>query len=84
MISVALKFIPEKNDAPVVVASGAGFMGEKIQEIAKQNDVKIVKDEGLAEALYQVPVGEEIPENLYKAVAVIFSYIYKLEKHIKT
>ena len=83
MNAVALKFLPDKDNAPVVVASGAGFLGEKIQEIAKANQVPIFKEEFLASALMQVKVGQEIPEPLYKAVAVVFSFLYKLENELK-
>ena len=60
MKAVALMFLPDKNSAPVVVASGAGFLGNKIEEIAKANQVPIVKDEFLASTLLQVPIGQEI------------------------
>jgi len=83
MNAVALMFLPDKNSAPVVVASGAGFLGNKIEEIAKANQVPIVKDEILASTLLQVPIGQEIPESLYKAVAVVFGFLYKLENELK-
>lgn len=83
MKAVALMFLPDKNSAPVVVASGAGFLGNKIEEIAKANQVPIVKDEFLASTLLQVPIGQEIPESLYKAVAVVFGFLYKLENELK-
>mgnify|MGYP003405074473 CR=1 FL=1 len=83
MKAVALMFLPDKNSAPVVVASGAGFLGNKIEEIAKANQVPIVKDEFLASTLLQVPIGQEIPEPLYKAVAVVFGFLYKLENELK-
>jgi flagellar biosynthesis protein len=84
MIAVALKFLPEKNSAPIVVASGAGYLGEKINEIALANDVPIVKDKDLSSTLLRVPVGQEIPETLYKSVAVVFSFLYKLENELKS
>ncbi|MBP6740937.1 MAG: EscU/YscU/HrcU family type III secretion system export apparatus switch protein [Leptospiraceae bacterium] len=84
MIAVALKFLPEKDSAPIVVASGSGFLGERISEIAMANDVPIVKDEGLSSTLLRVPVGQEIPETLYKSVAVVFSFLYKLENELKS
>ncbi|MBK8395995.1 MAG: EscU/YscU/HrcU family type III secretion system export apparatus switch protein [Leptospiraceae bacterium] len=83
MNAVALKFIPEKDNAPIVVASGTGYLGEKIKEIADANNVPIVKDEFLASTLMRVPVGHEIPESLYKAVATVFSFLYKLENELK-
>lgn len=83
MISVALQFLPESDQAPKIIASGEGFLGKKIFEIAKINKIPIVKDDQLAKMLYNEPIGTEIPENLYKAVAAIFSYIYKIENELK-
>ena len=83
MISIALKFIPGEDAAPKVIASGDGFLGNRITEIAKLNNISIIKDENLAKILHKVPVGTEVPENLYKAVAAIFSFIYNLENGLK-
>ncbi|MBM9498896.1 EscU/YscU/HrcU family type III secretion system export apparatus switch protein [Leptospira sp. 201903071] len=79
MISVALKFIPQKDDAPVITASASGLLGDIIQKIAKRNLVPIVENPILAETLSQMPVGQEIPENLYRAVGAIFSMILELD-----
>ncbi|HMV45347.1 MAG TPA: EscU/YscU/HrcU family type III secretion system export apparatus switch protein [Leptospiraceae bacterium] len=84
MNAVALKFIPEKDNAPRVIASGSGFLGDKIHQIAELNQVPILQDETLASSLLQVPVGKEIPEALYKSVAVVFSFLYKLENELKS
>ncbi len=84
MNAVALKFLPDKDNAPVVVASGSGFLGDKIHEIAEANNIPIVKDEFLSSTLMRVPVGQEIPEDLYKSVAVVFSFLYKLENELKS
>ncbi|MCB1177040.1 MAG: EscU/YscU/HrcU family type III secretion system export apparatus switch protein [Leptospiraceae bacterium] len=83
MIGVALKFHPGKDSAPVVVASGEGVLGELIKKIAKDNSVPIIKDPELANFLSKVPVGEEIPEKLYKAVVKIYLFIYKIEKDLR-
>ncbi len=83
MISVALQFLPESDQAPKIIASGEGLLGKKIFEIAKINKIPIVKDDQLAKMLVKEPIGTEIPENLYKAVAAIFSYIYKIENELK-
>jgi flagellar biosynthesis protein len=84
MNAVALRFLPESDDAPVVVASGSGFLGEKIHNIAKANQVPVIKEEFLASTLMQVPVGQEIPEALYKSVAVVFGFLFKLENELKS
>ncbi len=84
MNAIALRFLPESDNAPVVVASGAGFLGERIHEIAKSHKIPIVKEEFLSSALMQVPVGQEIPEALYKSVAIVFSFLHKLENELKS
>lgn len=68
MISVALKFIPKKDNAPVITAAASGFLGDVIRNVAEKNSI-------LAESLSELPVGSEIPENLYRAVGAIFSMI---------
>ncbi|MCX7817080.1 MAG: flagellar biosynthesis protein FlhB [Syntrophales bacterium] len=79
-VAVALKYDPEMTLAPVVVAKGAGYLAERIKEIAKEYDVPIVEDRVVAQVLYRlVDVGEVIPENLYKAVAEILAYVYRLK-----
>lgn len=83
MNAVALQFLPDKNLAPIVVASGSGYLGDKIAEIALASQVPIVKDKFLSSTLLHVPIGEEIPEPLYKAVATIFAFLYKLENELK-
>ncbi len=77
-IAVALKYDRGNMEAPKVVAKGAGFIAEKIKEIAQKNDVPIVEDRPLARALYKLELGQEIPESLYRAVAKILAYIFKL------
>ncbi|MEM7179983.1 MAG: EscU/YscU/HrcU family type III secretion system export apparatus switch protein [Spirochaetota bacterium] len=80
--SVALSFLPAKDMAPRVVASGEGILADLIREVAEKNSVEIVEDPYLAEQLIQVPEGEEIPENLYRAVAAVFAYLHKLENDL--
>ncbi|MCE9500789.1 MAG: EscU/YscU/HrcU family type III secretion system export apparatus switch protein [Leptospira sp.] len=81
MIGIALRFLPEKDKAPVIIASGSGFIGQRIIEIAQKEKIPIIKDEKLAASMSSLPLGTEIPENLYLAVAGIFSFIFQLENH---
>ncbi|TGL59419.1 hypothetical protein EHQ64_15085 [Leptospira sarikeiensis] len=74
-LGIALKFTPNENKGPMVLAKGEGFLGEKIKRIAKNHGVPIVEDRVLAEALTPVPIGQEIPENLYRAVASVFAFV---------
>ena len=64
--------------APRVVAVGEGLIAAKIEEVARENDVPLVEDELLASVLVNVPLGDEIPENFYFAVAEILAHIYRV------
>lgn len=79
-IAIAVKYDKEKDNAPRVVAKGLRFKAEKIKEIAKQYNVPVMKNVGLANALYRVDVGEEIPEELYDAVAEVLNFVYALQQ----
>ena len=79
-IAVAIQYNQDKADAPVVVAKGKGVVAEKIREIAKQNDIPVVEDKPLARLLHKtVEIGQMIPAHLYKAVAEILAYVYRLK-----
>ena len=72
--AVALKYDPEKNGAPVIVASGMGYMAEKITETAMEAGVPVYEDGSLATLLTQLKLGAEIPEELYQAIVDIYIY----------
>ncbi len=76
-IAVALLYKKDEMPAPKVIAKGAGYIAEKIKEIATLHSVPIVEDKPLARALYKLKIGSYIPEELYRAVARILAYIYK-------
>lgn len=76
--AVALKFT-NKDISPVIVASGMGYMAEKIVEVACENDVPIYEDTSLATILTQLELGQAIPEELYKAVVDIYVYFLKFK-----
>ena len=79
-ISIAIKYDPEKTSAPLVVAKGVGPIAMRIREIARENGVPLVEDKPLARTLNKtVEIGQLIPASLYKAVAEILAYVYKLK-----
>jgi flagellar biosynthetic protein FlhB len=79
--AVALKYEQDKNEAPVVVAKGQGYIALKIKEVAALNRVHIVENKPLARSLYSmVAIGQEIPQELYQAVAEILAYVYSLKR----
>ncbi len=78
--AVALQYDVDAMSAPTVVAKGADAVAFRIRDVANQNDVPIVENPPLARALYAgVEVDEQIPEEHYKAVAQIISYVYRLK-----
>ena len=78
--AVALGYNRSKDNAPGVLASGAGEIANRIIDLAKEHDIPIKEDPDLIEILSKVEVDQEIPPNLYKAVAEIFSFLYKITK----
>ena len=76
--AVALGYNRAQDNAPKVLASGAGEIANKIISLAKEHDIPIKEDPDLIEILSKVEVDQEIPPNLYKAVAEIFSFLYKI------
>jgi flagellar biosynthetic protein FlhB len=77
--AVALKYEQTKMRAPKVVAKGADFMALRIRALASDAGIPIIERPPLARAIYRmVEVGEEIPEELYAAVAEILAYVYEL------
>ena len=76
--AVALGYNRSQDNAPKVLASGAGEISNKIISLAKEHDIPIKEDPDLIEILSKVEVDQEIPPNLYKAVAEIFSFLYKI------
>lgn len=79
-IAVALKYDSKTMQAPVVVAKGKRLLAEKIKEIAIKHGVPIYENRALAHSLYElVEVGNEIPQSLYRAVAEVLSYVYRLK-----
>jgi flagellar biosynthesis protein len=77
-LAVALHY--DRTGAPRVVAKGKGTIGEKIIEVAKANDIPIEENEVLAGALSNVELGDEIPTELYKAVAEVLIFVLRLSR----
>jgi len=80
-LAVALHY--DKTGAPRVIAKGKGSIGEKIIEVAKAHDIPIEENELLAGALSNVELGDEIPAELYKAVAEVLIFVLKLSGRIR-
>lgn len=79
-LAVALKYDPDKSDAPMVLAKGAGYVAEHIKQVARSAGIPIVENKPVAQGLYKlVEIGRTIPADLYKAVAEILAYVYRLK-----
>jgi len=79
--AVAIRYRMESMAAPLVVAKGKNYLAQRIRQKAVENQVPVVENPPLAQALYKmVEVGQEIPPHLYRAVAEILAYIFKLMK----
>lgn len=76
IIAAALKYDGEKDAAPRVVARGRGAVAEKIIALAKTNHIPLRSDPGLVQILSKLDIDEQIPIELYKAVAEILAFVY--------
>ena len=80
--SVALRYKSDEVNAPVLLAKGVDFMALRIREVANAHDIPLVPAPPLARAIYHsTEAGEEVPEDLYVAVAQVLAYVYQLEKY---
>ncbi len=79
-IAVAIKYDGEEGKAPRVVAKGMRVHAEKIKELAKHYGVPILRNVPLAQALNKLDIDEEVPEDLYEAVAEVLSFVYKIKE----
>jgi flagellar biosynthetic protein FlhB len=78
-LAIALKY-EEGMPAPIVVAKGAGFVAQKIRSIATDNDIPLVENKPLARTIFKsTEIGDFIPAELYRAVAEILAYVYRLK-----
>ena len=72
--AVALTYEEDKQNAPVIVASGMGYMAEKITEAARKSGVPVYEDDSLATLLSRLQLGAAVPEELYQAIIEIYIY----------
>ena len=79
-LAVALKYDRDSASAPVVIAKGADYLAERIKSVARENQIEIVENKPVARMLYyNVELEQEIPSELYQAVAEILAYVYGLK-----
>ena len=79
-LALAVKFDAREMIAPTVLAKGSGFIAERIKEVAREHNVPIVEDKPLAQTMFKlVEIGDFIPVELYRAVAEVLAYVYRLK-----
>lgn len=80
-LAVAIRYRTDEAAAPRVVAKGAGYVARQIRAVARTHGIPIAENKPVARLLYRtVEVGKEIPENLYRAVAEVLAYVYRLRQ----
>lgn len=78
--AVALQYNPEINIAPRVIAKGRGHVAENIMAAAQNNAIPVYQNKSLVNLLMALEIDKEIPADLYKAVAEILAYVYRVDK----
>ncbi len=76
--AIALRYSPKSDRAPKLVAKGRGYLADKILELARDHHIPIRHDHNLLQVLSRLDLNEEIPPDVYKAVAEILAFIYRL------
>ncbi|OEH91246.1 EscU/YscU/HrcU family type III secretion system export apparatus switch protein [Bacillus solimangrovi] len=80
--AVALTYKEKTENSPKVIAKGKGVVAENIIETAKSSNIPIQEDPSLVELLGKLEINETIPEDLYQAVAEVFSFVYRLDQNM--
>jgi len=78
--AVALKYERGKDPAPRVAAKGRGVVAEKILAVARERNIPVRQDKALLDALYRLDINEEIPEDLYRVIAEILAFVYRMNR----
>ena len=76
--AVALRYQPKHDRAPRLVAEGRGYLADKILELARRHSIPVRRDRNLLQVLSRLDLNEEIPPEVYKAVAEILAFVYRL------
>lgn len=78
-IATALKYNSKEQVAPKVIAKGVGYVADAILSKGQEHDIPVYKDKKLSQQLYNLSIGEEIPEELYELVAEVLIFIARLD-----
>ncbi len=78
--AVALKYDMQQDTAPRVIAKGRGHVAEHILETAQKNSIPVYQNKSLVSMLMALEIDREIPPELYKTIAEVMAYVYKMDK----
>ncbi|MCD1257837.1 EscU/YscU/HrcU family type III secretion system export apparatus switch protein [Paenibacillus athensensis] len=81
--AVALRYAPEQQKAPMVIAKGKGHMADTILQKAKEHGIPVQEDASLVEVLSKLELEQEIPPELYQLVAEVLSFIYRSDNRMR-
>lgn len=81
--AVAILYDENTSQAPKVIATGKGEVAKKIIALAKESGIHIQEDENLVELLSKIPLGDEIPTELYQTVAEVLAFVYQVNEKFK-
>ncbi len=81
--AVAILYDESKSAAPKVIASGKGLIARKIIETAREAGIYIQEDPNLIELLAKIPIGDEIPVELYKTIAEVLAFVYQVNERYR-
>lgn len=76
--AVALRYQPKNDRAPRLVAAGRGYLADKILQLAQQYGIPVRQDRKLLQVLSRLDLNQEIPPQVYRAVAEILAFVYRL------
>ncbi|MDQ1256529.1 MAG: flagellar biosynthesis protein, partial [Candidatus Hydrogenedentes bacterium] len=79
---VALHYDVQQDQAPRVVAKGAGYVAERILEIAREHSIHVHEDPDMVAVLSKLDIDAPIPENLYRAVAEVLAFVYRINQRL--
>lgn len=80
--AAVLKYKHQIDRAPTLVAKGRGIVADRIVEMARKHRIPVESDPALVEVLSQLDIDQEIPPDLYRAVAQVLAYVYKMTKKL--
>ena len=81
--AIALRYDEDRDAAPRVVAKGAGLVADGIRALAKEHGIHVHEDADLVEVLAKLDLGATVPEELYRAVAEVLAFVYRLNQRLK-